>query len=111
MQLFPSSSDFPPDTSPPTGHFYGLAATIEEARLVFLRNPLIPEWLDRAYAVAWQRLFKLALRDLGTASEPRIVSCALAVVALHRKQLSLARLAPCDEDERAGMLQTQFGAV
>ncbi|WAX96511.1 hypothetical protein N7E70_006500 [Aminobacter sp. NyZ550] len=89
---------------------YGLAATVEEARLVFPRNPPIPEWLERDYADAWQRLFEFALRDLGTESEPSVVTCALAVVALHRKQLSLGRLALCDDDERTEMLQRQFGA-
>lgn len=88
---------------------YGLAATIEEARLVFPRNPAIPGWLERDYAEAWQRLFEFALRDLATETEPKIVTCALAVVALHRKQLSLARLALCAEDERLEMLEQQFG--
>lgn len=90
---------------------YGLAATIEEARLVFRRNPPIPNWLERDYAEAWQRLFELALRDLGTESEPTIVTCALALVALHRKQLSLGRLALCAEDERTEMLERQFGTA
>ena len=90
---------------------YGLAATIEEARLLFRRNPPVPGWLVRDYAEAWQHLFELALRDLRTESEPTIVTCALAVVALHRKQLSLGRLALCGEDERTEMLQRQFGAI
>ena len=67
---------------------------------------------ERDYAEAWQRLFEFALRDLGTELyNELIVTCALAVVALHRKQLSLGRLALCEDDERTEMLERQFGAV
>ena len=89
---------------------YGLAATIEEARLMFPRNPPVPGWLMQDYARAWDQLFELALRDLAIATDPKLVTCALAVVALHRKQLALARLALCADDERLEMLERQFGA-
>lgn len=96
--------------SPAHWGLYGLAATIEEARLMFPRNPPVPGWLMQDYARAWDQLFELALRDLAIATDPKLVTCALAVVALHRKQLALARLALCADDERLEMLERQFGA-
>jgi len=88
---------------------YGLAATIEEARLLFDRNPPIPDWLDQDYAFAWRTLFELALRDLRTETEPNTVNSALAVIALHRGQLALGRIAMCPDDERKEMLDRYFG--
>ncbi|MFD2056307.1 hypothetical protein ACFSQT_34635 [Mesorhizobium calcicola] len=88
---------------------YGLAATIEEARLFDNRNPPIPDWIEPHYKAAWQTLFKLALRDLETQTDQTSVTCALAVVALHRGMLGLARMVMCTEDERAEMLRSYLG--
>jgi hypothetical protein len=88
---------------------YGLAATIEEARLVDGRNPPIPDWIEPHYKIAWQTLFQLALRDLAVPADDETVTCALAVVALHRGRFNLARMAMCAEDERAEMLRNYFG--
>lgn len=90
---------------------YGLAATIEEARLLIDRNPPIPDWLDQDYAFAWRTLFELALRDLRTETEANMVNSALAVIALHRGQLTLGRIAMCPDDERKEMLDQYFGKV
>lgn len=77
---------------------------------MFPRNPPVPGWLVQDYAKAWDELFRLALRDLAIETDPKLVTCALAVVALHRKQLALARLAFCADEERLEMLERQFGA-
>ena len=42
---------------------YGLAATIEEARLLDDRNPPVSDWIEPHYKAAWRTLFHLALRD------------------------------------------------
>ncbi|MER8424190.1 hypothetical protein [Mesorhizobium sp. M1403] len=88
---------------------YGLAATIEEARLVDGRNPPIPDWIEPHYKIAWQTLFQLALRDLAVSADDETINCALAVVALHRGRFNLGRMAMCTEDERAEMLRDYFG--
>jgi hypothetical protein len=88
---------------------YGLAATIEEARLVDGRYPPIPAWIKPHYKTAWQTLFELALRDLAVSADDPTVNCTLAVVALHRGRLNLGRMAMCTEDERAEMLRDYFG--
>ncbi|WP_287305222.1 hypothetical protein [Mesorhizobium sp.] len=88
---------------------YGLAATIEEARLAYDRNPPIPDWIEPHYKTAWQILFELALRDLAVSADDPTVNCALAVVALHRGRFSLGRMAMCAEDERTEMLRDYFG--
>lgn len=72
---------------------YGLAATIEEARLAYDRNPPVPDWIEPHYKTAWQILFELALRDLAVSADDPTVNCALAVVALHRGRFSLGRMA------------------
>ena len=89
---------------------YGLAATIEESRLVDGRNPPIPDWIEPHYKAAWETLFQLALRDLETEVDETFVTYALAVVALHRGMLSLARLTMCTEDEREEMLKAYWGS-
>ncbi|MBZ9994938.1 hypothetical protein [Mesorhizobium sp. BH1-1-4] len=88
---------------------YGLAAIIEEARLLDDRNPPIPDWIEPHYKAAWQTLFHLALRDLQTEADETIVASALAVVTLHRGMLSLARMVMCTDDERAEMLRSYLG--
>ncbi|WP_287338605.1 hypothetical protein [Mesorhizobium sp.] len=88
---------------------YGLAATIEEARLIDGRNPSIPDWIEPHYKAAWQTLFQLALRDLAVMTDEATVTYALAVVALHRGRFNLGRMAMCTEDERAEMLRDYFG--
>ncbi|MER8463335.1 hypothetical protein [Mesorhizobium sp. M1396] len=88
---------------------YGLAATIEEARLLYDRNPPVPRWIEPHYQAAWRTLVHLALLDLATATDDVTVNCALAVVALYRGQFNLGRMAMCAEDERAEMLRDYFG--
>ena len=88
---------------------YGLAGLIEEARRTDERNPPIPDWVEPHYKAAWQTLFQLALRDLETEVDETFVTCALAVVALHRGMLGLARMATCTEDEREEMLRNYLG--
>jgi len=73
------------------------------------RNPPIPDWIEPHYKAAWQTLFQLALRDLETEADETFVTYALAVVALHRSMLGLARMAMCTEDERAEMLREHLG--
>jgi hypothetical protein len=97
------------DHAPAYWGAYGLAATIEEARLVDGRNPPVPDWIEPHYKIAWQTLFQLALRDLAVSADDETTNCALAVVALHRGRLNLGRMAMCTEDERAEMLRDHFG--
>ncbi|QND57232.1 hypothetical protein [Mesorhizobium huakuii] len=97
------------DHAPAYWGAYGLAATIEEARLLDDQNPPVPDWIEPHYSVAWQTLLHLALRDLATSTDDETANCALAVVALRRGRLSLARMAMCAEDERAEMLRSYFG--
>ncbi|MFC3326031.1 hypothetical protein [Mesorhizobium cantuariense] len=88
---------------------YGLAATIEEARLLDDRNPPVPARIEPHYKAAWRTLLHLALRDLATVTDDETVNCALAVVALYRGRFNLGRMAMCAEDERAEMLRDYFG--
>lgn len=97
------------ERSPVNWGVYSLAAVIEEARLLDSRNPPIPGWIEPHYKAAWQLLFHLALRDLETEADEATVTYALAVVALHRGSLGLARMAMCTEDERAEMLRNYLG--
>lgn len=71
---------------------FGLPAAIEDARLRG-RNPEIPDWLSKAYAGAWDRLFDAALRRLADAIDPPLVQSLLAVLAFHKGQPLLGRLA------------------
>ncbi|MBM2715039.1 hypothetical protein JQK88_28215 [Mesorhizobium caraganae] len=89
---------------------YGLAAVIEEARRTDERNPPIPDWIEPHYNTAWRTLFHLALRDLETETDETFLSQALAVVALHRGMLGLARMTMCTEDEREEMLKAYWGS-
>ncbi|BAB50718.1 hypothetical protein [Mesorhizobium japonicum] len=97
------------DHAPAYWGAYGLAATIEEARQLDDRNPPVPDWIEPHYRAAWRTLLHLALRDLATKIDDETANCALAVVALRRGSLSLARMAMCAEDERAEMLRSYFG--
>lgn len=97
------------DHTPAYWGAYGLAATIEEARLLDDRNPPIPDWIEPHYRAAWRTLLHLALRDLATSTDDETVNCTLAVVALHRGRFNLGRMAMCTEDERAEMLRNYFG--
>jgi hypothetical protein len=97
------------DHAPANWGVYGLAAVVEEARLIDRRNPPIPDWIEPHYKAAWQTLFQLALRDLESQTDEAIVTYAFAVVALHRGMFGLARTAMCTEDERAEMLRSYFG--
>jgi hypothetical protein len=82
---------------------FALAAMIEEARLN-ARNPAMPAWLAEDYARAWSVLFQTALAKLGDAEDPSLVNSIMAVLAAHKRQPMLARMAILNEEERRAML-------
>lgn len=84
-------------------NIYALAATIEEARHS-PGNPTLPAWLAEDYRSAWRELEARALTELPAATEDELVSSILAVLALAKGKLTLARMAMLTEDEREEML-------
>jgi hypothetical protein len=88
----------------PDWNTYALAVMIEEAR-GSCRNPPLPAWLEAAYRAAWRELAELALRDLKDATDPNLVSFAIAAIAVGKGQLALGRIAAMfSEDERKWLL-------
>jgi hypothetical protein len=88
----------------PDWNTYHLAALIEEARCSS-RNPPLPAWLEASYRAAWRELTDLAHRDLKDATDPMLVSCAIAVIAIAKGQPTLGRIAAMfSEDERKWLL-------
>ncbi len=87
----------------PDWNAYSLVASIEEGRLA-ASSPPIPTSLEQDYEHAWAVILPMALRDLGAATDDRVVRSALAVVAHAKGQHTLATIALCTEDERAEML-------
>ena len=85
-------------------NIYAYAATIEEARRVG-DNPDVPEWLRADYDRAWRELQSAALEDFPTAAGDELVHSLIAVLALAKDRLNLARLAMLTEDEREEMLK------
>jgi hypothetical protein len=82
-------------------NLYALAATIEVERHR-TANPPLPDWLEGSYAAAFDRLVRLALRDLAETSDPDMLRSALSVVPLGRGDVKLgAMLKFMDEDEIA----------
>ena len=82
---------------------YALAAVIEEARSN-KRNPPLPAWLADDYATAWVKLFDSGLASLRGATDETLVNAIMAVLALHKRQPMLARMAILSEEERRAML-------
>jgi hypothetical protein len=88
----------------PDWNTYALAVLIEEAR-GSSRNPPLPAWLEASYRAAWSELTNLALRDLKDATDPMLVSCAIAAIAVAKGQLALGGIAAkFSEDERKWLL-------
>jgi len=79
------------------------AAVIEEARSN-KRNPPLPAWLADDYATAWVKLFDSGLASLRGATDETLVNAIMAVLALHKRQPMLARMAILSEEERRAML-------
>jgi hypothetical protein len=84
---------------------YALSATIEEARQN-PNNPPVPEWLLADYERAWRELEALALREFSDATSEELADSIIAVLALAKGRLTLARMAMLTEDERQEMLDT-----
>ena len=72
-------------------NFFGLIATIETERHR-LTNPVLPTWLDGAYADALREAKRMAVEDLTTATDPLLIRTAVAVVALASGQRELGAL-------------------
>jgi hypothetical protein len=81
---------------------------VEEARHRS-RNPPIPSWLTAAYQAAWRQLVELALRDLQTATDPALVSCTIAAIAVGKGQLTLGRIAALFNEEELKQLLAGAG--
>jgi hypothetical protein len=84
---------------------YGLAATIEEARQN-PNNPPVPEWLTADYQRAWRELEASASRELAGATSEELTDSIIAVLALAKGRVTLARMAMLTEDERQEMLDS-----
>lgn len=82
---------------------YALAASIEQARWSG-SNPSLPDWMAPEYAAAWQRLFGSAMNLLERTDSETVVASTLAVIAIHKGQKTLGRMAMLTEDERKEML-------
>jgi hypothetical protein len=89
--------------SRPDWNLYALAATIEGARHCG-DNPALPVWLADDYNRAWKNLETRALAELPAANDEELVSSILAVLALAKGNVTLARMAMLTEDEREEML-------
>jgi hypothetical protein len=88
----------------PNWNTYALAVMIESVRQNGRNQPL-PPWLEGSYHAAWRDLTELALRDLQGATDPMLVSYAIAAVEVGKGQLMLGRFAAWfTEDERKGLL-------
>jgi hypothetical protein len=86
---------------------FALAAVIEEARHSGQNAPL-PDWLAHDYRAALQSLFESALEVIRRTDNKNVVASALAIIAIHKGQRTLGRIAMLTEDERCEMLRT-FG--
>ena len=82
---------------------YALAVTIEEARGKG-ENPSMPAWLAGQYAIAWEQLFNTALTVLPAADTEELICSLVAVLAIHKRQPMLARMAILTEAARQEML-------
>jgi hypothetical protein len=84
---------------------YALAVTIEEARQN-PNNPSVPDWLLADYQAGLRKLETMALSELPSATSNELVDSIIAVLALAKGRLTLARMAMLTEDERQEMLDT-----
>jgi hypothetical protein len=91
------------EQSRPDWNVYALAVTVEQARH-HGANPTLPAWMAADYRRAWKSLETRALTDLPAATDDELVSSILAVLALTKGKLTLARMAMLTEDEREEML-------
>jgi len=84
-------------------NLYAMAAAIEEARSN-KQNPVMPAWLADDYAKAWSALFEAGLESLRGAQDESLINSIMAVLAAHKGQPMLARMAILNEEERQAML-------
>jgi hypothetical protein len=77
--------------------------TIEECRITG-HNPPLPTWLAEDYRAAWERIVPLALSLFAAATDQTLFQSLLAVLAMGRGHVALARMAMLDESERQEML-------
>lgn len=82
---------------------FALAATIEEGRMED-RNPPVPQWLLPDYSDAWSKLFRAGLEELSNATDDNLIRSILAVLAIHKGQPLLGRMALLSEEKRRDML-------
>ena len=82
---------------------FAIAVTVETARRAD-QNPPVPGWMTSEYAKAWGQLFDAGLAALPSAADENLISSILAVLACHKGQVALARVAMCDETERQEMI-------
>jgi len=82
---------------------FALATVIEGARSNS-QNPPLPAWLAEDYLMAWKQLFALSLTALPDARDEGLINSLIAVLAIHKSQPILARMALLTEDERRAML-------
>jgi hypothetical protein len=88
----------------PDWNIYAFAVMVDQARQNG-RNPPLPPWLEAAYHAAWRDLTEFALRDLQDATDPTLVSYAIAAIAVGKGQPMLGRMAALlNEDERKDLL-------
>ena len=88
----------------PDWNTYAIAATIEEARLN-PNNPSLPDWLLDDYEAAWQKLQRLALKELPVAAEAELIDSIIAVLAFGKGRMSLGQMAMLADDERKELLE------
>jgi hypothetical protein len=87
----------------PDWNTYALAATIEEARQN-QKNPPVPGWLLADYQAGLRKLETMGLRELPSATDNELIDSIIAVLALAKGRLTLARMVMPTEDERQEML-------
>jgi hypothetical protein len=86
-------------------NFYALISTIEIERHR-RDNPPLPSWLVDSYRKAWDRVFNIAIRDLGRTNDPVAVAAMLGALALCKGQLKLgAFIAHSDFSEIEELLE------
>lgn len=86
-----------------------MVVVIEQARLLYDRNPAIPNWIAESYEFAWRTIFELALRDLKEVTDRGTVNSALAVIAMHKGEFTLARMTMCEDSVRKEMFNQYYG--
>jgi hypothetical protein len=90
-------------------NLFAFLLTVEYARRSD-RAPCIPDWVDRAYADAWERLSPLAIEAFRSTEDPLVIRMALAIVATSKGLFQIGRLlSECDESEIAEFHENIFG--